>query len=197
MSRFSPAIRRPLCSICSAYAKRRPNKLTVASAGVGTVTHLAIELLKREAGIDVIHVPFRSTSDSLPQLMGGQIDALFGDGPTIAPQVHAGRIVAVAVAGPTRGLALPDVPTMAEAGFPGIEAESWFGFVVSSKTPQPITARLQNAMAEAQRDPSYLDRLKQQGASAGEPGPQAFAALIRKDAAKWRDIIKAAGIEPE
>ena len=88
-------------------------------------------------------MPFRSTSESLPQLIGGQIDALFGDGPIIAPQVHGGGIVALAVAGPARGRALPEVPTMAEAGFPGVESESWFGLVVSSKTPAPIIARLQ------------------------------------------------------
>ena len=98
-------------------------------------------------------MPFRSTSESLPQLIGGQIDALFGDGPIIAPQVNAGRMVALAVAGPTRGLALPNVPTMAEAGFPSVEAESWFGLAVSSKTPAPIVKRLQSA-AVAQKDPA-------------------------------------------
>jgi tripartite-type tricarboxylate transporter receptor subunit TctC len=180
-----------------AHAKANPGKLTIGSAGVGAVTHLAIEVLKHETGIDVIHVPFRSTSESLPQLIGGQIDALFGDGPIVAPQVRGGQIVALAVAGPARGRALPEVPTMAEAGFPGVEAESWFGLVVSSKTPQPIIARLQAALAAAQKDSGYLDKLARQGASAGEPGPEAYAALIRKDAAKWARIIKAAGIKPE
>jgi tripartite-type tricarboxylate transporter receptor subunit TctC len=180
-----------------AYAKANPNKLTIGSAGVGAVTHLAIEVLKREAKIDVIHVPFRSTSESLPQLMGGQIDALFGDGPIIAPQVNAGHIVALAVAGPSRGRALPDVPTMAEAGFPTVEAESWFGLVVSSKTPQPIIERLQSAVVQAQQDPAYLDKLKNQGASAGTPGPESFAKLIKNDAVKWAAIIKASGIKPE
>jgi tripartite-type tricarboxylate transporter receptor subunit TctC len=180
-----------------AYAKANPNKLTIGSAGVGAVTHLAIEVLKRGANIDVIHVPFRSTSESLPQLMGGQIDALFGDGPIIAPQVNAGHIVALAVAGPARGRALPDVPTMAEAGFPTVEAESWFGLVVSSKMPQPIIERLQSAVAQAQKDPAYLDKLKNQGASAGAPGPEAFGKLIKSDTAKWGAIIKASGIKPE
>jgi tripartite-type tricarboxylate transporter receptor subunit TctC len=180
-----------------AYARANPNKVTIGSAGIGAVTHLAIEVLKREAGIDVIHVPFRSTSESLPQLMGGQIDALFGDGPIIAPQVNAGNILALAVAGPTRGRALPDVMTMAEAGFPTVEAESWFGLVVSSKTPGPIIDRLQSAVVAAQKDPAYLEKLAKQGASAGEPGPAAFGKLIQKDAAKWAAIIKASGIKPE
>ena len=110
-----------------AYAKANPNKVTIGSAGIGAVTHLAIELFKREAGIELIHVPFRSTSESMPQPIGGQIDALFGDGPTIAPQVNSGHIVALAVAGPKRGRALPNVVTMSETGYPGVEAESWFG----------------------------------------------------------------------
>jgi len=180
-----------------AYAKANPGKVTVGSAGVGAVTHLAIEVLKREASLDLIHVPFRSTSESLPALIGGQIDALFGDGPIIAPQVQSGHIVALAVASPKRALALPEVPTMAEAGHAGVESESWFGLVVSSKTPPAITKRLQDALAAAQRDPAYQASLAKQGASAGELGPDSFAKLIRKDAAKWRAIIKAAGIKVE
>ena len=86
---------------------------------------------------------------------------------------------------------------MAEAGFPTVEAESWFGLVVSSKTPQPIIERLQSAIVQAQQDPAYLDKLKNQGASAGTPGPEAFAKLIKNDAVKWAAIIKASGIKPE
>jgi tripartite-type tricarboxylate transporter receptor subunit TctC len=177
-----------------AYAKANPGKVTIGSAGVGAVTHLAIEVLKRESGVDVIHVPFRSTSENLPQVIGGQIDAIFGDGPTIAPQVNAGQIVALAVAGPKRALSLPNVPTMAEAGFPGVEAESWFGLAVSAKVPAPIINRLKDALAAAQKDPAYLEGLAKQGASAGDPGPEAYADLIRNDARKWGTIIKAAGI---
>src|SRR5712691_408242 len=180
-----------------AYAKANPSKLTIGSAGIGAVTHLAIEVLKREAAIDLVHVPFRSTSESLPQLLGGQIDALFGDGSIIAPQVRSGNIVALAVAGPTRARALPQVVTMAEAGYPGIVAESWFGLVVSAKTPAPIIARLQGAVRAAQRDPGYLESLARQGASAGEPGPASFAELIRKDAGKWKAVIAATGIKIE
>ncbi len=180
-----------------AYAKANPNKVTIGSAGIGAVTHLAIELLKREAKVDVIHVPFRSTSESMPQLIGGQIDALFGDGPIIAPQVNSGRMMALAVAGPKRGLALPNVPTMAEAGFPSVEAESWFGLAVSSKVPAPIVKQLRDALAVAQKDPVYLGNLAKQGASAGDPGAEAYHTLIVTDVKKWSAIIKAAGIKAE
>ena len=177
------------------YAKQHPGKVTIGSAGVGAVTHLAIELLKREAGVDVIHVPFRSTGETLPALMGGQIDALFGDAPILAPQVHGGNVQALAVAAPTRAPALPEVPTMGEAGFPGVIAESWYGFVVSSKTPPAIVKRLQDALETAQRDPDYRQKLAKQGASAGEIGPESYGKLIATDAAKWRAIVTAAGIK--
>jgi tripartite-type tricarboxylate transporter receptor subunit TctC len=178
-----------------AQAKAHPGTLTIGSAGVGAVTHLAIELLKREAGIDVIHVPFRSTGETLPALIGGQIDALFGDGPIIAPQLHAGNIRGLAVAAPQRVAALPELPTMGEAGFPGVIAESWYGYVVSAKTPPAIVKRLQDALAAAQKDLAYQEKLAQQGASAGEHGAEPFAQLIKTDAAKWRSIVTAAGIK--
>ena len=180
-----------------AYAKAHPGKVTIGSAGVGAVTHLAIELFKREAGVDVIHVPFRSTGETMPALMGGQIDALFGDAPILAPQVHAGSVQALAVAAPTRAPALPEVPTMGEAGFPGVIAESWYGFVVSAKTPPAMIKRLQEALATAQADPDYQQKLAKQGASAGDIGPEPYAKLISTDAAKWRAIVTAAGIRLE
>jgi tripartite-type tricarboxylate transporter receptor subunit TctC len=180
-----------------AYAKANPNKVTIGSAGIGAVTHLAIELLKREAKVDVIHVPFRSTSESMPQLIGGQIDALFGDGPIIAPQVRSGHIVAIAAAAPKRVVALPDTPTMTEAGYPGIDAESWFGLNVSSKVPAAHIAKLQDAMFKAQQDPAYQASLAKQGASGGDPGHESYAALVKKDVAKWKAVISAAGIKVE
>jgi len=149
-----------------AYAKAHPKTLTIGSAGIGAVTHLAIEVLKREAGIDVIHVPFRSTSESMPQVLGGQIDGLFGDASTVAAQVNAGKAIALGVAAPQRSPALPDTPTIAEAGYPGVEAEGWHGFVASSKMPPDHVKRLRDALRAAQSDPIYQDRLKKQGATA-------------------------------
>jgi tripartite-type tricarboxylate transporter receptor subunit TctC len=178
-----------------ADAKARPAIVTVGSAGVGTVTHLTIELLRREAGIDVIHVPFRGTGEALSAFIGGQIDAMFGDVQVIAPQVNAGTVRALAVAAPQRVSVLPDVPTAGEAGLPGVIGENWFGFVVSAKTPPAIVKRLQEALAATRDDPSYKEKLARQHVSAGEPGPEPFARLIRADAAKWRAIIGAAGIK--
>lgn len=178
-----------------AYAKAHPGKVTIGSAGIGTMTHLAIEVFKLEAKIDIIHVPFRSTSNSMPQLLGGQIDALFGDGPIIAPQVRAGKITALAVASDDRTAALPDLVTMRQAGFPEVVAESWFGLAVSSKTPPAIVKRLQDATLKAQHDPDYQAKLAQWGVSGGAPGAEAFTKLIRKDEAKWKRVVDAAHLQ--
>ncbi len=178
-----------------AYAKANPGRLTVGSAGVGSVTHLAIALFAHEAGIELTHVPYHSTSKSLPALMGGQIDALFGDTPIIASQIKAGTIVGIAVAAKKRESAIPDVPTMAEAGQQNVEAASWFGFVASVKTPAPVVKRLQDAMSAAQKDPDYRAVLAKQGASFGEPGPDAYANLIKTDAVKWKTVIDETGIK--
>jgi tripartite-type tricarboxylate transporter receptor subunit TctC len=180
-----------------AHAKARPATLTVGSAGVGTLTHLTLELLKREAAIDVIHIPFRGAGDALPAIIGGQIDALISDVNVIAPHVNAGTVRALAVAAAQRDSALPDVPTMGEAGFPGVIGEIWFGYVVSAKTQPAIVKRLQDALAATRDDPDYRAKLARQRVSAGEPGPDALARLIRTEAVKWRAVVTAAGLQSD
>jgi tripartite-type tricarboxylate transporter receptor subunit TctC len=177
-----------------AAAKARPGTLTIGSSGVGTPAHLTIELLKREAAIDVIHVPFRSAGESLNAVVGGQVDALFGDVQIVATQLHAGTVRALAVTSPRRAPGLPDVPTMREAGFAGVASEPWFGFVLAARSPPAIVKRLQGALAATHDDPAYLQNLARLGASAGERGPDAFARLIAEDTARWRAVIAAAGI---
>jgi len=180
-----------------ADAKARPGTLTIGSAGVGTVTHLTIELLKREAGIDVIHVPFRGTGAALPAVIGGQIDAMFSDIGIIEPQLRAGTLRGLAVAAAQHAPALPDVPTMGEAGLPDVTGEVWFGLVVSAKTPPKIIKRLQDGAAAAHDDPVYRDKVARLCASVGEPGPNALAQLIAAEGAKWRAVVRATGIKLE
>jgi tripartite-type tricarboxylate transporter receptor subunit TctC len=175
-------------------AKTHPATLTIGSAGVGTLTHVTIELFKREASISVIHVPFRGTGAALPSVAGGQLDALFADVGVVAPQVDAGTLRALAVASEQRNAALPKVPTMGEAGLPGVTGEVWFGLVASAKTPASIVRRLQDAVAIAHEDPAYKEKLALQHASAGESGPEPLARLIRTEAAKWRKVVAASGI---
>jgi tripartite-type tricarboxylate transporter receptor subunit TctC len=181
-----------------AYATAHPDKVTIGSAGIGTVSHLGSLLLQREAGIRLVHVPFRSTSQSLPLLLGdSSLDGLFGDAVTLAPYVKAGKVIPLGVAAPERNPVLADTPTIAESGYPAVEAEGWHGLVVSTQTPLDHVKRLRDALAAAQSDPAYLERLKAQGATIGTPGPDAYAKLIKADSAKWSAIIKAANITVE
>ncbi len=180
-----------------AHAKANPGKLTFGSAGVGALTHLSIELLKRQAGIEVIHVPHRSTGGTLPALLGGHIDATFGDVSVLAAQVREKTIVALAIASPARSPLLPDLMTFGESGFPGVEAENWFGLVVSSQTTRPAVTRLQQAMLAAQNDSQYRQALTRQGVTAGTPGAEAFAQLIRAEIERWKPIVTAPGVKIE
>jgi tripartite-type tricarboxylate transporter receptor subunit TctC len=176
------------------YARKNPGKVSIGSSGFGSISHLTIELFKREAGIDIIHVPFRSTGASLPGLLSGSVDAMVGDAVVVAPQIEAGMIKALAVASPERSIALPDTPTMKESGLPGAIAESWFGFVVHSKTPAPIVEKLRSAMLAAQKDPAYLEAVRKQKANGGAPGWQPYAETIKRDADKWKRVMKEANI---
>lgn len=179
------------------YAKANPGRVTVGSAGVGSVSHLAIELLRQQAKVDLLHVPFRSTGATIPNVIGGQIDALFGDVSVLAPYVSGGSMRGLAIASSKRHAAQPDLPTMAELGVSGVEAENWYGLVVSASTPKPIVDRLQSALHAAQTSPAYKESLERHRASAGELGPDHLARQIRSELAKWGAIIKSAGIKLE
>ena len=180
-----------------ARARANPGTLTVGSAGVGALTHLSLELLKREAKLDLIHVPFRSSGGTLPALIGDQINAMFGDVSLLKTYVQAGKITPLAIASPQRSQLLPELVTMAEAGLPGIAAENWYGLVVSSRTPPAVVMRLRAALLATHDDPAYQESLIKQGISAGEPGAESFDRLIRQEVAKWKPIVTAPGFKIE
>jgi tripartite-type tricarboxylate transporter receptor subunit TctC len=177
-----------------AYAKSKPGQVTVGSAGVGTVSHLANELLQREAGIRLLHIPYHSTSNSVVDLMGGQIDALFGDVVNLKPQIQSGAIKALAVTSAHRSLLLPDVPTMVEAGWPNVQIEVWYGLFAPARTPTPALDKLKAAVQAAQQDPAYVASLRNYGIEIGGAGSSAFAAYIKSQTARWSPIVKALGI---
>jgi tripartite-type tricarboxylate transporter receptor subunit TctC len=177
-----------------AYAKAHPGKLTVGSAGVGTITHLANELFRREASIGFTHVPYRSTSNSVTDLMGGQIDAIFGDVAILSPQVKAGAIKALAITATRRSPLLPDLPTMAEAGLPNVQTEVWFGLLAPARAPEPVLARLKAAVKAAQLDPEYRAALAKFGTEIDGVGAQPFADFIHAETKRWTPILKDAGI---
>jgi tripartite-type tricarboxylate transporter receptor subunit TctC len=171
------------------YAKANPGKVTIGSAGNGTVTHLAGELLKRESGIDLLHVPYRSTANSLTDLVGGHIDAIFGDVAILQPHVNSGAIRALAITSPERSPLLPDLVTMGEAGFPGVRTEVWYGLLAPARTPAPILDKLKAAVAAAQSDPAFAEILARYGIRPSQPGAAAFAKFIRDETARWTPIV--------
>ncbi len=172
-----------------AKAKANPGKLSIGSAGLGTVTHLANELLRRETGIDFVHVPYKSTANSLNDLLGGHIDAIFGDVALVKPQVEAGKLIALALTGQNRSPLMPELATTAEVGFPAVQTEVWYGAMVSSKTPAPIIERLQAATLAVQTDPATVKMLQQHGVVLGEPGAASFAKFIRQEIERWTPIV--------
>ena len=177
-----------------AYAKGHPDKLTVGSAGIRTITHLANELFKREAGISFTHVPYRSTSNSITDLMGGQIDAIFGDVAILSPQVKAGTIRPLAITAAKRSPLLPDLPTMAEAGLPNVQTEVWFGLLAPARTPAPVLERLKAAVKAAQLDPDYRAALAKFGTVIDDVGAEPFGDFIHAESKRWTPILKEAGI---
>jgi putative tricarboxylic transport membrane protein len=172
-----------------AHAKAYPGKFTVGSAGVGTNTHLAILLWAREAGIEVTHVPYRSTTLWVNDAVGNQIDSGFGEPKSLAGQIEAGTLVPIAVASSQRIPQLPNLPTMAEAGLPGVQTENWFGLMALARTPPDTIERLKKAVRAAQDDPGYLALLARDNTSAGAPGADSFAEVIRGDTARLTPLI--------
>lgn len=172
-----------------AYTKANPGKVTIGSAGNGTVTHLAGELLKRESGIDLLHVPYRSTANSLADLVGGHIDAIFGDVAILQPHANSGAIRALAITSPGRSPLMPDLLTMGEAGFAGVRTEVWYGLLASARTPAPILDKLKTAVAAAQLNPAFAESLAKYGVRPSAPGSEAFAKFIREETARWTPIV--------
>lgn len=176
------------------YAKANPGRVNIGSAGYGTVTHLAGELLKREAGIELVHVPYRSTSNSLVDLISGQIDVIFGDVAILAPNVQSGAVKALAITSPERSPLLPELPTTAEVGLSNVQTEVWFGLFAPARAPAPVLDKLKMAVAEAQRDPDYRQALLKQGTIINDVGSDALGAFVAAEKARWTPILRAAGI---
>jgi tripartite-type tricarboxylate transporter receptor subunit TctC len=180
-----------------AYAKANPGKLAFASPGPGSGAHLAGELLKLDAGIDMLHVPYKGLAPAVTDLMGGQVQLMFAGVSTVIQQVKAGKLRALAVAGPHRLDALPDVPTVAESGYPGFDVTSWYGIVARTGTPPAIIHKVQADMAEALRQPDILKKLADQGLEPVGDTPEQFGAVIRAESRKWGDIVKKANIQAQ
>ncbi|RTQ32973.1 tripartite tricarboxylate transporter substrate binding protein [Variovorax gossypii] len=175
-------------------AKARPGKLVIASGGVGNSQHLAAEMLKQMAGIELLHVPFQGTPLIVPSLIRGEVDLTFADASAL-PLIKAGKIRAIAVGSPARSKALPDVPTVAESGLPGFSYQSWFGIMAAAPTPAPVAAFLNRALNQTLRDPEVQAKLFTAGLEAAPGTPEAMSAFITDDIKRWSKVIQTANIK--
>jgi tripartite-type tricarboxylate transporter receptor subunit TctC len=175
----------------------RPGQLSFGSPGVGTPPHLACELFRRMAGIEVVHVPYKGASFALTDLIAGRIDYTIDSLALQLPQVAAGKLRALAVTGAKRVAAAPDVPTMSEAGLPGYEFTSWMGVAMPAGTPAVVVARLNAELVRVLRTPGAAAWFAAQGGEVIADSPEAFAATVRVEHAKWRRIIHDAQIKAE
>lgn len=178
-----------------AYAKANPGKINLASSGTGTISHLVAELLKRETGINVLHVPYRGAPPAVTDLLGGHADIMFSDAPFFLEHIKTGKLIPLAVGTPQRAASLPNVPTTAELGYPAIQASNTYSVFAPPGTPPEIVNKLDQLILAALRDPQVrADFAKQEAIPAGDT-PEHFAAFVRAENDRWVPIAKAAGIK--
>lgn len=180
-----------------AYAKANPGKLNFGSAGLGNSAHLSAELFKQATGIDMVHVPYKGNALAMNDLIGGQIQVLFDPVQTSLPQIAGGKVRPLAVTGKTRFAGLPDVPTVAESGYPGYEFVVWYAFVAPAGTPAPIVAKLNAEINKVVRDPEMKARFASLGAELAESNPEECGAFIRRELRQWGKLMADVGIKPE
>jgi len=179
-----------------AYAKANPGKLNMASSGNGTSIHMAGELFKAMTGSYMVHFPYRGSGPALMDMVGGNMDVMFDNLPSAMQQIKAGKLTALAVTSAERSVALPDVPTVEQAGGPalkGFEASSWFGLLAPAGTPPEIVNAIQREVAKAIASPAVKEKLLAQGAIPSGNTPQEFARLIDSELKKWAPVVKASG----
>ena len=180
-----------------ALAKARPGQLTYASSGSGTVTHLAGELLKTMAQVDIIHVPFKGGAPALTALMSGEVAMSYENSLVLLPHVKSGKVRALGVTGAKRSRLLPDLPTVAEAALPGYDASGWYGLVVPAATPKDVVARINAEAVRVLRLPEVADRLSGQGAEPVGNSAAEFGAFMRAEIDKWAKLVRSAHMKPE
>jgi tripartite-type tricarboxylate transporter receptor subunit TctC len=177
-------------------AKARPGQLAFASAGNGTGSHLSGELFKQLAGVDVLHIPYKGVAPALVDVISGQVSMSFPSILTSLPQVQSGRLRALAVSGAQRSGAMPELPTMMEAGVKDYESATWYGIVAPVATPPEIVNKLNAEIAAILKQPDTRERIARDGADPVGNTPQQFGAFMKSEIEKWRKVIRAAGIQP-
>lgn len=180
-----------------ALAKREPGKLSYGSAGPGTGPHMAMELFKLMAGVQIQHIPYRGVSQSVTDILGGNISGMMLNVLTAKPHVEAGQLRILGVTSLRRSSAMPEVPTIAETGLPDYEALQWFGLMARAGTPPEVLNRLQKLIADGVRSPEMQERLKTEGADAVVNTPEQFQMLIANEIERWTKLAKAINLKPE
>ena len=175
--------------------KAQPGKLNYASAGAGSTTHLAMEMLKLSSRTDIVHVPYNGNGPAGTAVLGGQVQALFGSMPAVLPQARAGKVRAIAVGTSRRSPALPDVPTVAEQGFPGFEVSLWLGFFAPRGTPAPVTTKLTSELVAIAKSPEMKEQFERNGADPAWATPAEVTQLMKVELDKYSKVIKAANIK--
>jgi len=179
-----------------ALARAKPGTINFGSSGPGSNYHMAGELLKNLAGIDIVHVPYKGSTGVRNDILGGQVQMLFDSVPTMAPMIKAGLVRALGTSGETRSLILPEVPTIAEAGVPGFNATLWVGFMAPAATPQPIVDKLNHEITRILARPDIKESWEKTGATPIVMTQQDFTAFMNSQVAKWADVIRANQIQP-
>ena len=180
-----------------ALAKAKPGSLDFASTGVGSASHLAGELLNQKAGINVVHIPYKGGGPAMTDLLGGRVGAYYSTPSTAGPHIEAGKLKALAVTSLKRSAFLPNVPTIAESGYPGFEALSWSGMSVAKGTPAPIVARLEAAFKEVMSSPAIKQKLESNGFVVPVQGSKVYSDFVASELQRWVKVIKTAGIKPQ
>lgn len=180
-----------------AYAKSNPGKLTFASAGIGSASHLTAELFKIAAGIDILHVPYKGGGAATADLISGQVSMMLETIPNALPLARGGQMRALGVTTKERSINAPDLPTFAEAGLPKFDVSAWTGLFVPAGTPKAIVDRLNAETIRISKDPAYVAQIKNMGTDVASSSPEAFDAFVRKDVANWTEAIQRSGTRVE
>jgi tripartite-type tricarboxylate transporter receptor subunit TctC len=180
-----------------ALAKAKPGGLNYASSGPGTPYHMAGELFKAMANVNIVHVPYKGSAGARTDILGGQVQMMFDAITTMAPNVRAGKLKALATSGKTRSAVLPEVPTLNEAGVPGYDAVIWLGIMAPAGTPRPIVEKLNAEITRAVNSPEMREAWGKQGAVAMSMTPEEFTRFLREDIEKWARIVKISGAKPD
>lgn len=180
-----------------AGAKSQPGKLAYASFGTGSAAHLAGELFKSEANIDIVHVPYKGGAPALVDVMGGRVYMMFASLPSALGHIQGGRLRAIAIAGTKRARTLPNVPTSVESGFPGLDATTWYGAMFPAKTPTVIVNRMSREIGEAIKDPQMAQRFHAMGYELVGSTPQQLSQHLKEETIKWSKVVKQSGAQLE